>query len=163
MTTTTTVHDLPDDILKPIFLRLDSCASAVHAVSRFGSLHARRLAGHYHTVDPFFDTSPPVGGQPVFVPSPSMSTVVDPRRFALFRNPASATTRHQRLHADAARTRQAEEWSRRRMSSRTWSGTVCTVHDDEATPAAGLGATGGLSLCRCRRLRLRLLSMEVDR
>ncbi|KAF8737963.1 hypothetical protein HU200_013997 [Digitaria exilis] len=95
-----TVHDLPDDILELIFLRLDSCASAVRAasactrwcgvlagagfLSRFGSLRAHRLAGHYHTVDPFFDTSPPVGGQlTVFVPSPSMSTVVDPRRFAL--------------------------------------------------------------------------------
>ncbi|KAF8711596.1 hypothetical protein HU200_029047 [Digitaria exilis] len=50
--------------------------------SRFGSLRARRLAGHYNTVDPFFDTSPSPGGQPVFVPSPATSTV-NPRCFSL--------------------------------------------------------------------------------
>ncbi|CAN6204169.1 unnamed protein product [Urochloa humidicola] len=98
------VHDLPDHLLELIFLRLDSCAGVVRAASacrrwcrvlagagfasRFGSLRGGRggaplLAGHYHTVDTFFDRSAAASrAMPVFLPSPGMAGV-DPGHFSL--------------------------------------------------------------------------------
>ncbi|TKW32684.1 hypothetical protein SEVIR_2G183700v4 [Setaria viridis] len=103
-----TVHDVPDHLLELIFLRLDSCATVVRAgsackrwcrvlagagfLSRFGSLRAPVLAGHYHTVNPFFDSSPPpAGGMPGFVPSATTAATVNPRGFSLDFLPDSKT------------------------------------------------------------------------
>jgi hypothetical protein len=54
-------------------------------LSGSGSLRARHLAGHYHTVDPFFDSSPPpAGGMPVFVPSArTTGATINPHGFSL--------------------------------------------------------------------------------
>ncbi|TVU00868.1 hypothetical protein EJB05_53716, partial [Eragrostis curvula] len=95
----TTVRNLPDHILRRVFLCLASSVDLVRAASackkwrrvvadpgflvRFRSLHAGLVAGHYHTVDPFYDESvaPSRSRRPVFLPSPTLT--VDRRRFSL--------------------------------------------------------------------------------
>ncbi|TVU09171.1 hypothetical protein EJB05_42617, partial [Eragrostis curvula] len=99
----TSVHDVPDHLLELVLLRLDSSATLLRAaaacklwrriitgstgfLTRFRSLHAPCVAGHYHAYDPDWVEYgvPPITGSPVFVPSSSSSTaVVDSRRFSL--------------------------------------------------------------------------------
>ncbi|XBI75481.1 hypothetical protein VPH35_068847 [Triticum aestivum] len=99
-TTTTTVHDVPDDPLELIFLRLSTSLHIVRAacackrwrrviagggfLARFRSLHARRVvAGHYR-VDERKHGSRPPGCNPIFSLSASVDTAgMWPQHFSL--------------------------------------------------------------------------------
>ncbi|OEL21830.1 hypothetical protein BAE44_0017151 [Dichanthelium oligosanthes] len=93
----TSLHHIPDHLLELILLRLHSSACVLRAaaackrwrrvitaagfLSRSLSTHC--VAGHYHAFDPDWVDygSPPITGNPVFVPSPSLT--VDGRRLSL--------------------------------------------------------------------------------
>ncbi|CAL5064907.1 unnamed protein product [Urochloa decumbens] len=97
----TSVHDVPDHLLELILLRLRSSACLLRAAAAckrwrraitaagFLSrcLHARSyVAGHYHAFDPDWvdHGTPPITGNPAFIPSPSsLGAAVDARRFSL--------------------------------------------------------------------------------
>ncbi|CAN6162320.1 unnamed protein product [Urochloa humidicola] len=97
----TSVHDVPDNVLELILLRLRSSACLLRAAAAckrwrrvitstgFLSrcLHARSyVAGHYHAFDPEWvdHGSPPITSNPAFIPSPSsLGAAVDARRFSL--------------------------------------------------------------------------------
>ncbi|CAN6195569.1 unnamed protein product [Urochloa humidicola] len=95
------MHDLPDQLLELILLRLRSSACLLRAAAAckrwrrvitapgFLSrcLHAPSdIAGHYHAFDPDWidHGSPPITSNPAFIPSPSpLGAAVDARRFSL--------------------------------------------------------------------------------
>jgi hypothetical protein len=96
----TSLHDVPDHLLELILLRLRSPACLLRAaaackrwrrvITGAGGFLSRCLhapsfvAGHYHAFDPDWVDydSPPITGNPVFIPSPSRA-VVDATRFSL--------------------------------------------------------------------------------
>ncbi|KAL6592462.1 hypothetical protein ACP70R_049515 [Stipagrostis hirtigluma subsp. patula] len=98
--TPTTVHDVPDHLLKLVLLRLDSHVCLLRAAASckrwrriaagsdfvdsisFFRRHPRpHVLGHYHVVDPSYSPGHPLGRRLAFVPA--TPATVDARHFAL--------------------------------------------------------------------------------
>jgi hypothetical protein len=95
----TSVHHIPDHLLELLLLRLDSSLTILRAaftckrwrrivadtafLTRFRSLHAAHVPGHYHVVDPYREKLTPDENNHVFVPNPSTAGAIDRRHFSL--------------------------------------------------------------------------------